>query len=282
MKIDRVIFCLNNNPVYSSFWNKYSKVWRDKYKIKPTLIYNGTHDEIKHLKLSEEYGEIILLPIVEEVSIYKRLDWSVTWSLFWGAAMFENETSMLCGIDQLMLTNFFIDHLKDVPDDKYVIGFADAYKNYTPQTLGYMFSPESDRALAKRSPASYFPSSHHVAKGALYKDVFKIEDTWQDEVKKVFSHRNKYHHTNEVTFWGLDECYSSDLIYSYEKEEVFHLPEFFYSYWHPARIDRGGQNVQYDVQKLRNGDYSEYHSHRPYEIAKPYIDKLIGDLMWDV
>jgi len=282
MKIDRVIFCLNYNQIYCSFWNLYSRVWKEKYDITPTLVFNGTSQELKSLNLSESYGEIVLLPVVESVSVYKRLDWSVTWSLFWAAASFEEDISMLCGIDQLMLTDFFLDHVSAVPEDKYVLGFADAYKGYTPQTLGYMYSPDKESPLIKRSPASYFPSSHHVAKGSLYKKVYKMEDTWEKEVTKVFSYRHKYHHTNQGTFWGLDECYSSDLIFSYEKEDIFHLSDFFYSFWHPSRIDRGGQNIDYDLNKLRNGEYSEYHSHRPYEQYSNYIDKLIGDLMWNV
>ena len=282
MKIDRVMLCLNNNIIYSSFWNLYSRVWQEKWNITPTLVFNGTHQELKDLNLSDKYGEIIVVPVVDSVSVYKNLDWSVTWSIFWAAAKFPSEVCMTCGIDQLLLTNFFLDYVKNVDEDKYVIGFADAYKNYTPQTLGYMFSPDNDSPLVKRSPASYFPSSHHVAKGSLYKEVYKIEDDWEKEITKVFSHRNKFHHTNQQTFWGLDECYSSDFIFSHEKEDIFHLSEFFYDYWHPSRIDRGGQNVNYDTEKLRSGHYSEYHSHRPYEHYSQYINKLIGDLMWSV
>ena len=46
MKIDRVILVLNNNPTYTHFWKVVSKVWKNNFNIKPTLIFNGTQKEL--------------------------------------------------------------------------------------------------------------------------------------------------------------------------------------------------------------------------------------------
>ena len=47
MKIDRVIFCLDNNPNYAGFWNINSRVWKNVYNVNPTLIYIGDKEDIK-------------------------------------------------------------------------------------------------------------------------------------------------------------------------------------------------------------------------------------------
>ena len=45
MKVDRVILVLNNNPKYTFFWSVVSKVWKNNFNIKPTLVFNGTQKE---------------------------------------------------------------------------------------------------------------------------------------------------------------------------------------------------------------------------------------------
>ena len=105
MKIDRVIFCLNNNPVYTGLWNPISRAWKLKWGITPTLMFVGTEDELKSHDLSKEYGEIVRLNPVPEVVVNPSLDWSATWALFYGASLFPNEVVTLMGLDQLLLSH---------------------------------------------------------------------------------------------------------------------------------------------------------------------------------
>ena len=42
MKIDRVLLASNNNKLYYEFWNHASKVYHEKFGLKPTLIWVGT------------------------------------------------------------------------------------------------------------------------------------------------------------------------------------------------------------------------------------------------
>lgn len=280
MKIDRVILCWDGNPLYNHFWNLYSKIWCLKYGITPTLFFLGTQKQMEDLNLSKDFGEIYCLPRIEEVvPPNSQLNWSVTWSLFWGAAQFKDEICMTCGLDQVPTSSFFFESLSEVPDHKYVIGFADAYKGYG-DILGYRLQDSliKDKGLHVRTPADYFPSSHHVAKGSLYEKVYHIEKNWEHEVKKVFYFgKQRYIITEEQKLWGLDECYSSELIFNFNNPEIFHLCENFHTYWQPSRINRAF-NADYDVEKLKNGSYSEYHSHRPYTDHKQYIDMLLYNL----
>ena len=265
MKVDRIIFGLNKNPVYTSFWNIFAPIWVKKYNIIPTLIFVGTEEEMNSCNLSTSFGEIIRLDPVEEVVVNKNLDWSVTWALFWGASMFPNEICMTSGIDQLMLSDKFIKLLEPISDEKYVIGFADAYDD-----------------------KDFYPSSHNVAKDKTFKHIFEIEDEWSKEVKKVFDavKSGKFPEKSINLMWGLDECYASDKIVQYEESFSEKLEdsniiyfEIFRNYWKNSRIDRDGINISYNKDWLKSGRYSELHSPRPYEKYKQYIDNLIKDFM---
>lgn len=273
MKIDRILFALNNNPTYTSFWNVFGPVWVKKYNVIPTLIFVGSEKELEENNFSREFGEIFRIDPVEEVIVNKDLDWSVTWSLFWGATLFPEDTCMTCGIDQLMLTDKFVNLLKPISDNKYVIGFSDAYKDYSKEELGYFCE------------SGFYPSSHNVAKGKVYKDIFEIEDSWEEEIKKVFYYgRDRYPMKRLNKLWGLDECYASEKIVEFDskyktEDSIIVYLEIFNNFWKNSRIDRGGININYNTDLLRKGLYSELHSPRPYEKNKLFIDKIVKDYL---
>ena len=89
MKIDRVIFPLNNNKKYTGFWNVFGRVWRDHLRITPTMMFVGTQEELISNNFDSSIGDIIRLEPVPEVS-EQYPDWSVTWSIIYGASLFEN------------------------------------------------------------------------------------------------------------------------------------------------------------------------------------------------
>ena len=255
MKINRAIFCLNDNPLYVGFWNAFSRVWKLKYDIQPTLIYVGDSEEIQYNELSDEYGDIVCLPVIDEVVVDRNMDWSVTWGLFYGASLFKDDVCITSGIDQLPLSDRFFKFLEhsEISDDAYVVGLAGAYLDLP----------------------DIYPSSYHIARGDVYKQIFDIDDDWSTEVKKVFSRRLEYPRLPE-NFWALDEAYSSDVINNSNDNILF--MNMFHDYFRPRRLDRGG-NLNYNKVSLQAGEYSELHSVRPYEEYKEYIDKLIFDLM---
>jgi len=262
MKIDRVIFCLNNNKTYTGFWNPFSRVWKQKYNIKPTLMFVGTKEELESNDFSEEWGEIYRLDPVEDVIVDPNLDWSTTWALFYGSSLFEDEVCLTAGIDQLPLSNNFFNFLlnsDEIGDDKYVIALADAYKDFLPNV---------------------YPSSWHIAKGSTYKRILQLDSDWERELKKVFSHREKYP-TLPENFWALDELYSSDIINQYAKQNEDNKIvcfQIFHKVWAPARLDRAGR-LKYDKDFLQAGRYSEIHCPRPFEEHEEYLLKLIEDLL---
>tara|TARA_R100000742_G_C4245668_1_gene64659 strand:- start:68 stop:856 length:789 start_codon:yes stop_codon:yes gene_type:complete len=259
MKIDRVIFCLNSNPLFDGFWNSFSRVWRKKFNIVPTLFFSGSEEDLEKANLSNEFGDVIRIDPVPEVVVDHGLDWSITWSFFWGPTLFPDEVCMTSGMDQLPLSHIFFKTIASIPNDDYVVGFSDAYTG-----------------------TDHFPSSHHVSKGKNFQKIYNIDASWEKEVKKVFEKgKVKFKDQLDKNLWALDEVYSSRILKDFMKTspDKVHLMKGFWSDWHPRRICRSRDN-EYSKDSLKNGEYTELHSPRPYTGGnKIYIDTLIKDLL---
>lgn len=236
MKIDRVIMCLNNNKNYTCYWNIVSEVWNNIYKIDPVLIFIGSEEELNsnNFKYKEK---IIRINNLDLPLCY------VTWSLFWATQFFENETCMITGIDQVPLSNFFINEIEKIPEEKYIVGISDCYENYTKDILGY-FNTKTN---------VLYPSSHQVAKGKNFKNIFNLEEKWEDEASKFINSADRYFISN-VGLWGLDECYSSEKISMYDQSKIEYL-KIGKSWFLPNRIYLG--STKYSILEIEKGVYSE-------------------------
>lgn len=270
MKIDRVILALNNNKTYTYFWNIVAPVWKNIFNITPTLIFNGTQEEFNSNNFDTSLGDYIIIDNITEFS-ESNPDWSVTWSLFWGASKFPDDVCLLSGIDQIPIGDFFFKEVLKFDNDKFIIGFSDAYSNYNKDTLGY-FNTQTN---------VLYPSSHLVGKGSKFKEIYKILDNWSDEISKVFNTKHRYHLNNKFypnKLWGLDECYSSEMISSFEKkEEIIHL-NIFWEYWFKNRIDLDGNiNSNFDINLVKSRYYSEL-TCKNYKKYKDKIDMIINNL----
>jgi len=262
MKIDRIIFCLNNNKLYTDFWNPFSEVWRRRFDMVPTLMFVGTQEELNSSNLSTKWGEIYRLDPIKSAIVDPNMDWSTTWAFFYGPTMFSDDVCLTMGIDQLSLTSRIFNFLQEseaLTDDKYIIAMADAYKNFLPDV---------------------YPSGWHIAKGSTYKKILGIDDSWETEVKKVFTYRNDYP-TLPSNYWALDELHSSKIINNYnlknKDSEVVRL-RLFHDVLVPRRLDRGGR-LGYSIDILKAGGYSELHSPRPFKDNEQYITGLIQALL---
>jgi hypothetical protein len=270
MIIDRVILAVDNNKIYTPFWNIVSPVWKKIFNINPTLIFNGTVEEFQENEFDMRYGDYIIINKVEECS-ESNPDWSVTWSLFWAASKFKDDVCILSGIDQIPIGYLFFEKLLNIKDDKFVVGFSDAYKEYNKDTLGY-FNTNTN---------VLYPSSHLVGKGSKFKEIYNIDDEWVDEIKKVYNSKDKYYLNNnfyESKLWGLDECYSSDKIALFDKkDDIIHF-DIFWKYWYKNRIDFGSNiNLNYDIDLVRSGYYSEL-TCKEYNYRKNEIEYIISNL----
>lgn len=262
MKVEKVILSTNNNEMYYPFWNIVSKIYKTKFGIDPVLIFLGTEEEKKQCDLSEEYGEII----IQDIKIDRPLAWECPWSCFFYTKMFPNETCLIMGIDQIPTGTYFIrDIIKDIPDDYYIMLTDDAY----------LQSPFKTWEVGGISPTAY-----HIAKGKIYNDIYKFEDTFEEEIAKVES-------MNLLTMWGketgdekwgYDETYSSKILF--ENKNNFNIKGLsMNTEFNRRRIDCfRNYEISYNIDALHQNFYIECHSCRPYKLHKNWIDTLSNNI----
>ncbi len=250
MKVDRVILAVNNNPKYSSHWNVSAPIWKNNFNIKPTLVFYGSQEEFNACGFIVDGYDYMILPKLDQFS-EPNPDWVVTWGLFYGASKFTDDVCMLSGIDQIPLGSEFFKRIEEVKDEKFIVGFYDAYLKYNKHTLGY-FNTQTN---------VLYPSSHLVGSGEMFKKIFEIEDEWIDEVSKVYNSKDLYHLKNryyESKLWGLDECYASHKISIYKNQNEVKYLTFFWDFFYPRRIDLdAATNLKFTDEELFNGYYSE-------------------------
>jgi hypothetical protein len=237
MKVDRVLIALNNNPVYTKYWNYIAPVWKKNFNINPTLIFFGNDDDIEKNLIDTSFDIIKI-----KDNPYGR--WSIPCSLFWLATLFPKDICMTCGIDEIPLNYEFFNEISLIDENKFIIGLSDAYNGYQNDTLSYYNTLTN----------VLYPSGYLVAKGEKFKEIFGIEDDFLSEVSKIENTKSNFHLPNDL--WGIDECYFSDLIYKFEKkDDIVYLD--FYKKFGPKRIyDIANLNIDL----LKSGYYSEFTS----------------------
>jgi hypothetical protein len=119
--------------------------------------------------------------------------------------------------------------------------------------------------------------------------IYNFEKSYQDEIEKVIksgSHeayikRNPsgyYPIINEYPLWGIDECYFSQVLRSYNGDVIIKSLEHFYL-MKERRIDcERHYEVPYSLEKLEEGWYSQAHLCRPFENHKKYILGLLENI----
>jgi hypothetical protein len=270
MKIDRVILAVDNNPAYAVYWNIVSKVWKEKFNIEPTLIFHGSNLEFESQNFNIDTFDYKIIPHIPELSDPKP-NWVVPWSLFWGASQYKNEVCLLSGIDQIPICDIFFKKIINIEDNKFIVGFADAYKKYNQHTLGY-FNTQTN---------VLYPSSHLVGKGKKFKEIFQIENNFEVEAIKVFNSKERYYLNNNFypssKLWGLDECYASEKISTYNDQKDIIELNLFWDYWIPNRIDIHTPNVNFDLNLVKSGYYSEV-TCKNYDQYKDKINLIIENI----
>lgn len=253
MKIDRVILSSNFNPTYYHFWNPLAKVYRDKFGIKPTLVWLGSFKELHDAGIDTTLGDIIL----QEPHKDYPIPFQTTWSLFWATQVFPNDNCLIMGIDQVPLSTMFFDLVNPLEETDYAMLIADAYKpNYWTATAS--------------------PSSYHVAKGSTYMKAYQFELDFNKEIEKVCN-------SGVVAFWeategrwGIDETYSCAKLRE-GKVNVVAFDKFNLLTERRIECERH-KETPYNLELLKQGWYSESHLCRPFTNHKEYITNLFDSI----
>ncbi len=263
MNIDRIVFCLNASPLYSGMWDIVSKVYTQKTKYKPTLIFVGTKEELYN-EVKHDYGEVYRVDPVPEYVVNPNLDWTVMWTCYWYMAnKFPDDVCMLSGIDEIPCNNMVGEIAKQVPDDKYFFPLGP--------------NPYGNNIVA---------NGWSIAKGSVLKNVLGIEDDLRDELKRIWENKDDFckrvpqnhHDVRSRGWWGMDEAYISSVVYGHP-DTVFLSDADAKNLFFSRRITRNSM-CSYDVEKMKQGAYWAVHMVRPIteESNKKIIDKILYDL----
>jgi len=216
MKIDIITFSCDSTPIYSDFWKPISKFWKTKFGIHPVLLYCGN----ENIDLSEEYGTVHRVPIVDGVADYH----SATWGRFWITKKYQDAVCLTGDIDMIPLSKrFFLDGVSPYSEDSYV------HLN-----SGWYYGNNTDTWKTEFNIISAY---YHLATGKVFDKVYKFEDSFADEMRKFeavdYSGKNKgaagngyapirdiaqhlqYASKEKGGKWGQDEFYSTDMLRQY-------------------------------------------------------------------
>jgi len=258
MKIDKIIVSTTNNELYYDFWNPLSKTIKEKFSIDPVLIWVGEEEDFNKTSLNKDYGEVHFLKINEDYPIPVQ----ATIAFHYGTKFYPNDICFIQGIDEVPLSKIFIsDLVNEFSDEDYVMLIANAYFPNHHWTFENSASP----------------SSHHCAKGSTFNNIYGFEENFEDEVRKVFNSGVKPFWF-EDTFWGMDESYLSFKLRQYNNQDIIKSLNYF-ELMCQRRLDCNRHyELAYDLDKLKNGWYSQAHLCRPFSAHKEWLTKLYDDI----
>lgn len=242
MKIDRVIFAWDGNPNYAGLYELQRKVW-GKLGIKTVLAW-VSNDECPF-----QGGDIDVLRPASELhnDVYPKRNWQATMGLLWESMLWENETVMTSGIDQIPLSRRFIDSIYPLSWDSMVIGFAGVGYNY--------------------------PTSHVAAESVAFRRLFKKVGLFEDFVRRADSLNLEVQWPSVSHRWGYDESFFAHCI-AVSTQPIVKFGCEFFDKWNADRIGRN--RPPHDNEKLTRGEYSELHcSAPPSEMDLEVIDTIL-------
>lgn len=260
MKIEKVIFTIDDNPHYKLFWHSISKHYKTKFGIDSKLFVIGENQNIS--SYLHEYGDV---QFIQKIPNIPTIIQALIGKFYFTKT--EPETTWLIGdLDLYPLQKLhFTKSIENIDDDKYVHLNPFAYgKNWRNNINGL---------------AGYF----HVAKGKIFDEELNFTHKSFKEVCEEIYKSNKwgikFHNIGArmeskiaSDDWGwfcCEEMYTGNILKNSKK--LIELPPIDNTY---NRIDRS--DMLYDESLIIRGYYIDFHAPRPYENHAQTIEKIIS------
>lgn len=259
MKIDKVIFTIDDNPHYKGFWSSISKHYKERLNMIPKLFIIGNNVDVD--SYDNRYGEIEVIEQLPNIP-------SIIQALIGKFYFTKTEPNTIWKIGDLDLyplsKEYFTTNIKDIDDDSYL--------HLNPHAYGH------DWRIKPQGLSGYF----HVAKGKVFEEELSFTNkSFEDVCLEIFNSDRwgiKFHsisgsQTNKAASpdWGwfcCEEMYTGELLRN-SKKLVELLPKNGYT-----RIDRS--NMVYNVNLIPTGHYIDFHSPRPYENHQSVIEDIVS------
>ena len=167
MKIDKVIFTIDDNPHYRGFWSSISRHYKERMGILPVLYVIGDKDSVDIDLYDKTYGEVRFFSKVDNVpTIIQALIGKFYLTVF------EPETTWLIGdLDLYPLQQYhFKDTIKDIDENSYV--------HLNPYAYGINWRDKF------QGLAGYF----HVAKGEVFEEELNFKNkSFEDVCLEIYN-----------------------------------------------------------------------------------------------
>lgn len=193
--------------------------------------------------LVTDYGDFIIHEI-EELKNHSSAFQSQVVRMFI-TKYYNDDVCLTSDIDMLPLSfQYFNSIVNQEKDDSIVILSADAYQNIR------------------------YPLCYNVAKGSTYNQILNLNCSFQDYCDRLSMYNQG---------WDTDELYFGKCIHEFPEKNRVILRNRGWNYGMALnRIDRVAW--YYDTNLLKNGQYIDCHSLRPYSQFKYEVDSLINNL----
>lgn len=243
MKIDKVIWA--SSVEYSDFWNINSKIHKKYLGIDCVLLFYGKKS---NYNLNEEFGKVIECSFEDGVDEIAQLIFNK-----WHHVKNEPDTTWLIGdIDQIPLVkDHFVDNIEFINENSYAHLAEDA------------FGPKWRTNHIDGRLAGYY----HAGKGSTITKALNLEKSLAYHTKELIKESKK----NKCPIWAYEEAYIPKLI-----KENGCLDKFESINRYPKSKICRSSNSSFDLQKLKNGEYIDYHCPRPYNENKETINKILS------
>ena len=268
MKIDKVIFGVDDNPLYADFWPIQAKLVKDILNAEPVLFYitdensdfyfDG-HGTVKKINKNNCY-DIITSFQSQVIRMY-------------ATKYFPDEVCLTADIDMLMLNReYFVNQIKDIDDDSLVIFDSKGYDINRPECQ------DPSHHSHERYPICY-----NAGKGKTFDKILNTNREFLEYVDEL---------ENLRLGWGTDEIYFGRCVNN--KNHGVNIIKLIRDKTTPwisdKRIERHnfpliyGNTEEaklnliygcYDPEKLSQSYYIDAHCPRPYSECKNAIDSLI-------
>lgn len=253
MKIDKIIFSTDDNPLYLGFWSFISKWTRERLGVTPVLFHVTTEESDFY---EDEYG------LVKKFKSDENFPSSYQAQLvrMWGTRFFLNEFCMTSDIDMMMVDKeYFFRDLENYGDDSMVIYGSDAYDSNRPECIDIY---GGDR----------YPICYNLAKGSVFQKILHTDKNFSEYLHYVNEFYFPYHDSDEMYFGWMVNNRKHGV-------DVIKLKRGFTSnFVCPNRFERPLFLSVVEQNALKEKQIIDIHLMRPYEIYETQI-KILKEMI---
>ncbi len=253
MKVDKIIFSVDDNPDYEGFWEINSEICEKKLGITPILFRITDHESDFE---KSKFGYVKNVKSLEGVNtgfqaqIYRM----------YGTKYFPNEVCITSDIDMLLFSKDYINEkLKDATSDDLVIFNSDAYDESRPECIGIHSGPDR------------YPICYCSAKGSTFTKIIKNDVSFEDYCNRLL---------DLELGWDTDEIYFGKCVNNQTEVNIIKVSRgYSTNFYCPNRIEKhnfyNSGIFSIDLEKKINLDsFIDCHCARPYNKFKSQIDNI--------